>query len=124
MQLQTGDPVIGIYKTGHYYGEITGELPNHYTVRVLAVKKHPIQGDLHHPKQADVPFFQERKALAFREQANIPKQMVKPYSETIPDYEQSLKEAVNVLKESLQKENNEYAQKSLDCLNSLYGNLI
>ena len=38
-----------------------------------------MQGDLHNPKQADVTMFRQRRALSFREQTNVPKNMVKPY---------------------------------------------
>ncbi|WP_243299809.1 kinase-associated lipoprotein B [Bacillus litorisediminis] len=119
MELKIGDTVTAIYKTGQYYGEITRELENHYTVRVLAVKKHPMQGDLHHPKDAEVPFFHERKALAYREQANVPKPMVKPYSEQIPDYKESLAQAISSLIESLEIEDTSFAKKSLACLENL-----
>lgn len=111
--LQIGDTVTAIYKTGKYIGEITDIRPEHYLVRVLAVLKHPMQGDLHQPKDADVPFFHERKALSHREQANIPKKMVKPFVETIPDYESSLKIAVHILKEELTKDSSPWAAQSL-----------
>ena len=97
--LQVGDKVTAIYKTGKYIGEITDIRSEHILVKILAVSKHPMQGDLHHPKDADVPFFHERKALSFREQANIPKKMVKPFEEEVPNYEASLKAAVNKLKD-------------------------
>ncbi|MET3699446.1 kinase-associated protein B [Bacillus oleivorans] len=119
MELKIGDSVTAIYKTGHYYGEITRELENHYTIKVLAVKKHPMQGDLHHPKEAEVPFFHERKALAYREQANVPKPMVKPFNESIPDYKESLAQALSALIESLEKEDTPFSQKSLSCLENL-----
>ena len=90
-----------IYKTGKYIGEITEVRPQHYLVRVLAVVKHPMQGDLHNPKDADVQIFHERKALSYREQANIPKQMVKPFKDEVPDISDSLKEAVDKMKNEL-----------------------
>ena len=111
--LQIGDTVTAIYKTGKYIGEITDIRPEHYLVRVLAVLKHPMQGDLHQPKDVDVPFFHERKALSHREQANIQKKMVKPFVETIPDYESSLKIAVHILKEELTKDSSPWAQEVL-----------
>ena len=117
--LQVGDRVTAIYKTGKYLGEITDIRPEHYLVRVLAVIKHPMQGDLHNPKDADVPFFHERKALAFREQANIPKKMVKLFVETIPDYEASLQAAVNVLKEELTLDSSQWAAQSLKNIETL-----
>ena len=77
--LQVGDKVTAIYKTGKYIGEITDFRSEHYLVKFLAVFKHPLQGDLHHPKDVNVAFFHERKALSYLEQANIPKKMVKPF---------------------------------------------
>ncbi|GAA0326442.1 kinase-associated lipoprotein B [Bacillus carboniphilus] len=119
MEFNIGDKVTAIYKTGHYYGEVTKELPTAYTVRVLAIKKHPIQGDLHNPKDAEVGFFHERKALAHREQANIPKKMVKPFDGEMPDYKKSLVTAFNEMKASLDTEDSAYAKRSLECLESL-----
>ncbi|WP_066314210.1 kinase-associated lipoprotein B [Bacillus sp. FJAT-29814] len=118
-ELQIGDKVTGIYKTGKYVGEITDVRPQAYLVRVLAVAKHPMQGDLHNPKDADVLIFHERKALSFREQANIPKQMVKQYDGEIPDYLQSLREAVEKMKKELTEMDTKWAEMSLNCLASL-----
>ena len=111
--LQLGNKVTAHYKTGKYIGEITDIRPEHILVKVLAVAKHPMQGDLHHPKDADVPFFHERKALSYREQANIPKKMVKPFEEEVPDYQSSLKEAVNNLKAELTNDSSQWAIQSL-----------
>ncbi|MGM7722593.1 kinase-associated lipoprotein B [Metabacillus sp. Hm71] len=114
-----GEIVTGIYKTGKYIGEITDIRPMHYLVKVKAVLKHPQQGDLHHPKQADVQLFHERRALAYNEQTNIPKQMVKPYDGSIPEYEDSLKQAVVALKSELEVMDTPWAQKSLTMISSL-----
>ena len=111
--LQLGNKVTAHYKTGKYIGEITDIRPEHILVKVLAVAKHPMQGDLHHPKDADVPFFHERKALSYREQANIPKKMVKPFEGEVPDYQASLKEAVNNLKTELTNDSSQWAIQSL-----------
>ncbi|WP_272928142.1 kinase-associated lipoprotein B [Bacillus sp. USDA818B3_A] len=119
MELQVGDMVTGIYKTGKYIGEITDVRPQHYLVRVLAVLKHPIQGDLHHPKDADVGFFHERKALSFREQTNVPKQMVKPFEGEVPNYQTSLKEALEKMKNELAETDSQWAEMSLRALESL-----
>jgi len=116
MDLKIGDIVTGIYKTGKYIGEITDIRSHHYLVKVKAVLKHPMQGDLHNPKEVNVPFFHERKALSFNEQTNIPKQMVKKYEGEIPDYALSLKSAVIELKKELKENQSEWAQKSLQCL--------
>ncbi|MCM3061141.1 kinase-associated lipoprotein B [Bacillus altitudinis] len=117
--IQIGQIVKGFYKTGVYIGEVTAVKPSTYLVQVKAVLTHPTQGDLHHPKEADVPFFQERRALAFREQTNIPHHMVKPYDGDIPDYQVSLKDAVDKLKKGLSAGDSKWAEKSRACLSSL-----
>lgn len=114
-----GEIVTGLYKTGKYIGEITDIREMHYLVKVKAVLKHPQQGDLHNPKQADVQFFHERRALAFNEQTNIPKQMVKPFADPIPDYKESLKQALDTLKDELLQLDTSWAQKSLEQLSTL-----
>ncbi|MGN7942895.1 kinase-associated lipoprotein B [Virgibacillus sp. 6R] len=114
-----GDIVTGIYKTGKYIGEITDIRPMHYLVKVKAALKHPQQGDLHHPKDADVQFFHERRALAFNEQTNIPKKMVKPFDGDIPDYQESLKNALTELREELMQLNTPWAEQSLSNLSRL-----
>ncbi|EKN69459.1 kinase-associated protein B [Neobacillus bataviensis LMG 21833] len=118
-ELQVGEVVTGIYKTGKYIGEITEIRPQHYLVRVLAVIKHPMQGDLHSPKDADVLIFHERRALSFREQANIPKQMVKPFENEVPEYMESLKEAVAKMKTELAETASEWAEMSIKAMESL-----
>lgn len=114
-----GDKVTAFYKTGKYIGEITDIRPEHYLVRVLAVEKHPMQGDIHSPKDVDVPFFHERRALAFREQANIPKKMVKPYEGDIPNYLDSLKVAVEKIKAELKNDDSLWAKRSLENIEAL-----
>ena len=117
---QVGDYVTAFYKTGKYAGEITQIRPNGYiVVKTLAVLKHPMQGDLHNPKQADVDFFHERKALAHLEQTNVPANMVKPFEGEIPPYKASLARALVTLKEDLREEPSEWAARSLDCLERL-----
>lgn len=118
--MQINDIVTGFKNTGKYVGEITSINDDTYTVRILAVLIHPKQGDLHNPNQADVPFFHERKALAYREQTNIPLKMVKPYNDEVPNYKQSLKEAVNKLQTTLEKDpDNQYNIRSLEALQSV-----
>ncbi|WP_342432827.1 kinase-associated lipoprotein B [Neobacillus sp. FSL H8-0543] len=118
-ELKIGEIVTGIYKTGKYIGELTEERPQHYLIRVLAVLKHPMQGDLHSPKDADVLVFHERRALSYREQTNIPKQMVKPFDKEVPDYQQSLKEAVEKAKKELTENPTPWAEMSLKMYASL-----
>ncbi|WP_335870357.1 kinase-associated lipoprotein B [Bacillus sp. 2205SS5-2] len=117
--LKINEFVTGIYKTGKYIGELTNENDISYVVRILAVLKHPVQGDLHHPKQVNQGFFHERKALAFREQANIPKTMVKPFQGEIPNYQDSLHHTFHELLSTLQQGDSIYAQKSIETLRSI-----
>ncbi|CAG9620999.1 kinase-associated lipoprotein B [Sutcliffiella rhizosphaerae] len=112
-EIKVGSIVSGIYKTGKYIGEVTDIRPMHFLVKVKAVLKHPLQGDLHTPKGVEVPLFHERRALAYHEQTNIPKNMVKQYEENIPEYKDSLKDAVDAAVHSLEKEDSEWAKKSL-----------
>ncbi|MBS4195200.1 kinase-associated lipoprotein B [Lederbergia citri] len=115
--MQIGQIVTAFNKTGKYIGEITAVNQDTYTVRCLTVLNHPRQGDLHHPNEVDVPFFHERKALAYREQANIPVKMVKPYEDDVLDYKESLITAVQKLKDQLEaKPDDAYSLKSLQAL--------
>jgi len=118
-EFKVGDIVTGIYKTGKYIGEITAIKPEHYLVKVKAVLKHPMQGDIHSPKDVNVPLFQERRALAFNEQTNVPKKMVRHYNEEVPEYKTSLREAVEKTKNDLEAEGTEWALRSLENMNVL-----
>ena len=118
-EVKIGDIVTAINKTGKYIGEVTEDRNNAYLVRILAVLKHPMQGDLHNPKQTDVAMFHQRRALAYREQTNVPKNMVKPYEGEIPEYQSSLKEAVTTMKETLSETDNEFNSFSLQHLEQL-----
>ncbi|GGE80184.1 kinase-associated lipoprotein B [Priestia taiwanensis] len=118
-QLAIGDIVTGIYKTGKYIGEITNIRPAHYVVRVLSVLKHPTQGDLHNPKETEGVFFHERRALAFREQTNIPQTMVKRYEGDVIEYKESLRTALEKQADSLREDGSEWATKCLENLQTL-----
>ena len=114
-----GDKVTAIYKTGKYIGEVTDIRPAAYLVKVLAVLKHPMQGDLHNPKQTQLSMFHQRRALAFREQTNVPKNMVRNFDEEIPEYKESLREAVEKMKSTLSEVQTEWNDKSLHLLEDL-----
>ncbi|MCZ8515889.1 kinase-associated lipoprotein B [Paenibacillus filicis] len=90
-----GMRVRASYKTGEYIGEIA-EAPSAVkaAVQILAVVKHPTQGDLHNPMDPDVGFFHQRRALAYREIALMPLNTIRPYHGEVPDYTASLKEAL------------------------------
>ena len=59
LAFQPGDVVQAEYKSGIYVGEVVEVKAERRKalIKVLAVLKHPDQGDLHHPGQADVPLF-------------------------------------------------------------------
>ncbi len=113
-EMKIGTIVTGIYKTGKYIGEVTAVRPMHYLVKVKAVLKHPQQGDLHAPKEVDVPLFHERRALAFHEQTNITKNMVKAYGGEVIDYNESLKMAIEAATKALKDDDSLWAKRSLE----------
>lgn len=115
--MEIGQIVTAFNKTGKYIGEVTAVGSDHHTVRILAVLNHPMQGNLHHPKQVDVSYFHERKALSFREQTNVPVKMVRPFEGEIPDYPTSLKMATMKLYEQLtEKKDDPFSIRSLETL--------
>ncbi|MGE7603175.1 kinase-associated lipoprotein B [Peribacillus sp. NPDC097675] len=118
-EFKVGDKVTAIYKTGKYIGEVTDIRPSAYLVKVLAVMKHPMQGDLHNPKQTEVSMFHQRRALAFREQTNVPMNMVRVHDGDIPDYKESLRQAVEKMTNTLNESQTEWNSKSLQMLDDL-----
>ncbi|SHG87269.1 kinase-associated lipoprotein B [Ornithinibacillus halophilus] len=117
-----GDIVRANYNSGIYIGEIVEDRGDKFLVKVLAVEKHPMQGDLHHPKQVEGVFFHERKALAFNEKMNVAKGVVFPFEGEVPNYSHSLKEAVTTQKEKLMSKETEFNMKALEVLNSIEKN--
>ena len=95
-QLLVGDKVIVSYKTGEYIGELFQYAEPKAVVKILAVVKHPEQGDLHNPMDVDVPLFHQRRALAYQEKALIPLDSIQFYDRDrkVPDYTESLKFAL------------------------------
>ncbi|MGJ9381378.1 kinase [Salipaludibacillus neizhouensis] len=120
-EFQPGQTVTGLYKTGKYIGELISQnrAGTHFVVKVLAVIKHPTQGDLHSPKSVDVPLFHERRALSFSEKTNIPQTYLKPFDGDIPEYGESLKHALEEQKRELQELDNDWANKSIETLETL-----
>ncbi|WP_347550215.1 kinase-associated lipoprotein B [Pseudalkalibacillus hwajinpoensis] len=110
---QLGEIVTAGYKTGRYIGEIVDLKQPKAVVKVLAVMKHPTQGDLHNPKQLDVPLFHQRKALAEFEKALVPISAINHYDEKVPGYNESLKEAIDTQAAELKHEGGRWAEASL-----------
>jgi kinase-associated protein B len=112
--------VLASYKTGQYIGEAEDERNQMVLVKVLAVTNHPWQGDLHNPKNADVPFFQERRALSEGERAWMPVHTVKEYKGAkLLSYKESLKNSLIHYIEKLKNDDSEWAKRSLQCLYQL-----
>ena len=110
---QPGEIVTAGYKTGRYIGEIVDLKSPKAVVKILAVMKHPTQGDLHNPKQLDVPLFHQRKALAEFEKALVPMSAINHYEGEVPEYKTSLKEALDTQSAELKHEGGRWAEASL-----------
>ncbi|MFC0559964.1 kinase-associated lipoprotein B [Halalkalibacter alkalisediminis] len=111
--------VRAFYKTGVYIAELVErqESMQRALVKVLAVLKHPTQGDLHNPKMIEVPLFHQRKALAQFEKTWVPLSSLKSYEGEVPEYKSSLLQAVVELQKSLEEDDSDWAKASLEKLN-------
>ncbi|MFC3041411.1 kinase-associated lipoprotein B [Virgibacillus xinjiangensis] len=118
-EVNMGETVRAHYKSGTYIGKVLEDRGNQYLIEVLAVVKHPMQGDLHNPGQVEEVFFHERKALAPHEKMNVKKPAVHPYTDEVPAYNDSLKQAVDIYKEKLASESTTFNEKALQTLNEL-----
>lgn len=114
--LTIGDIVLANYNSGIYIGMLEEDRRNFLLVEVLAVKKHPTQGDLHNPGKVEGVAFFERKALAYKEKMNVQKRKVQPYNGDVPNYSDSLREAINNLKIELSSEDTMYNKKAMEKL--------
>lgn len=118
-EFSIGEIVRAHYNSGTYIGQILEDRGDRMLVEVLAVYKHPLQGDIHNYNQIEGVFFHERKALAFHEKANIKKAAIHPYDEKIPAYGDSLKNAVAELREKLQAKDTPFNRLALEKLDGL-----
>jgi len=118
--LEIGDHVHIEYNSAQYVGEFVEDRGNFALVKVLAVLKHPEQGDLHNPGQVEGVAFFERKALTHRELVNARKRTLKSFEGTVPGYDDSLKEAYYTLREKLEQEDTDFNKLSLARLADVY----
>ncbi|WP_202079821.1 kinase-associated lipoprotein B [Caldalkalibacillus salinus] len=116
---EVGTVVQAVYKTGVYVGEIIEVRSSKAVVKILAVLKHPTQGDLHQPYQANVDMFHQRKALAYQEKALVPHPHLRTFSGDTPAYEASLAKAVDEEIEALQQRDDQWAQQCVHQLEAL-----
>lgn len=100
---ELGTIVAFTYKTGQYAGEVMETNGPRALLKVLAVLKHPEQGDLHNPYNPDVPFFHERRALSYTEKTNVPYGDIRPFRGEVPAYKESLQQAVQAEIEAIDK---------------------
>ncbi|AJC96633.1 kinase [Staphylococcus hyicus] len=107
------------HKSGVYGVEVVEETQDQILVKVMQVIKHPKQGDLHSPNEAEGVFFHERKALSLYEKRYTTKSKLKPIDVDPLPYEVSLQRAITQLETKLKTEDTLYNQKSLMCLNEL-----
>ncbi|WP_027416535.1 sporulation phosphorelay system protein KapB [Aneurinibacillus terranovensis] len=114
-----GDIIKTGYKSGEYIGEIVSLAPPRATVKILAVIKHPAQGDLHHPHEVHVPLFHQRRALSHQEKIVAPLRALESYSGNIPDYKASLDNAINEEIRLLRGNNDEWSKRALEELEKL-----
>lgn len=119
VEISIGDHVEAEYNSGIYVGKVIEDRRNFFLVEILAVKKHPTQGDLHNPGKVEGVAFHERKALAYKEKTNARKRKVTPYAHDIPSYEDSLNQAVKELTKELNKDDTAYNRAALQRLKSL-----
>ncbi|MBM7570922.1 kinase-associated lipoprotein B [Aquibacillus albus] len=114
-----GQMVKAHYKSGTYIGEVVEDRGKNYLIKVLAVLKHPLQGDLHNFGETENVFFHQRKALSYQEKMNVSKPAVHPYNDEVPDYLESLKIAVDALEQKLDKEDSTFNQQAALLLEDL-----
>lgn len=117
--INLGDIVEAEYNSGVYVGKVIEDRRNFFLIEVLAVLKHPQQGDLHNPGKVEGVVFPERKALAYKEKTNARKRKIKLYEKEIPNYLDSLNKAVEKIKETLSQEESLYNKISLQKLRNL-----
>lgn len=103
MNWNPGDIVRVTQRTGEYITEVLEIHDSKLLVKVLAVTKYPTQGDLHSSYEVDVPLFHQRPALSYMEKFMTPVQGVIRYNGAIPDYKESVRQAMEREMEKLAK---------------------
>lgn len=78
------------HKTGQYIGKVVSADGRRALVEIMAVLRHPEQGDLHSAYDPDAPIFHERRASAEREKVWVMLKDAVPFAGEVPDYRDSL----------------------------------
>lgn len=108
-----------MHKSGIYIVEKVQEQPNGVLVSVESVITHPMQGDLHNRGEVENVFFHERKALSHKEKRIVDENLLKPYTDEILPYVDSLIQAVSKMEQKLMSEDTPFNRKTLDTLTNL-----
>lgn len=111
--------IQGKYKTGVYVGEKIEEKGDRTLLKVLAVLKHPMQGDLHKGFDTNVPLFHERNALAQYEKTWVPTVTVQEYHEEVPAYKESLRSALDEEMKKMKTRDDAFGDEALKILEKL-----
>lgn len=104
--------MIAANKSGEYIAEVLEVTPPKALLKILAVHKHPAQGDLHHPMEVDVPLFHQRRALSYQEKVMVMLTHMRAYRGSVPEYRQSLERALDAEVRTLQQ-TIKWAERSL-----------
>jgi len=116
--LDVGQIVKANHKTGQYIGKVISEDGRRVLVEIMAVLRHPEQGDLHSAYDPDVPLFHERRASAEREKVWVMLRDASPYAGEVPPYKQSLAAAWEAEKQRLDRMRR-WAEQALSCMDTL-----
>lgn len=108
-----------MHKTGIYIVEKVQDNPNGVLVSIESVITHPMQGDLHNRGEVENVFFHERKALSYKEKRVVDENLLKPYTDEVLPYVDSLIQAVSKMEQKLKNEDTLFNRKALDTLSNI-----
>lgn len=117
-EFKIGDIVKIEVRTGMYAGELIELIGPRAIIKVLAVLKHPEQGDLHQPYNPDVAMFHERRALSCTEKTTVLLRDVKRFYGEVPEYRESLRSAAAAELEALDRLNR-WSAKAMEIMRQL-----
>lgn len=121
--LDVGQIVKSEHKTGQYIGKVASVDERRVLVEIMAVLRHPQQGDLHSAYDPDAALFHERRASAEREKVWIMLRDAVPYAGEVPPYRESLAAAwkAEILRIDRMRRWSEQCLQCLDTLGTDYG---
>lgn len=108
-----------MHKTGIYIVEKVQDHPNGVLVSIESVITHPMQGDLHNRGEVENVFFHERKALSYKEKRVVDENLLKPYTDAVLPYVESLIQSVSKMEQKLKNEDTLFNRKALDTLSNI-----